>query len=200
MTALPRTLLELAGRSVVPAALQDASLVVIDAQHEYLDGRLPLAGIDAALDEIAALLARARAAAIPIVHVVQDGRPGGLFDPTAKAGQVVARVAPAAGEPVVRKPRPNAFSGTDLDFVLRGLGRKEIILAGFMTHMCVSATARTALDLGYRSTIVASTTATRDLPDPVRRDVVPAAAIQRAALAALADRFAVIVPDVAGLG
>src|SRR5262249_26057594 len=131
MTALPRTLLELAGRSTPPAALQDGVLVVIDGPNEDAGGRLPLAGIHAALDEIAALLARARAAAIPVVHVVQDGKPGGLFDPTAPGGQVVASLAPVAGEPVVKKSRPNAFSGTDLDFILRGRGKTELILAGF---------------------------------------------------------------------
>jgi nicotinamidase-related amidase len=200
MTALPSTLLDLAGSTAVPATLQASSLLIIDAQHEYLDGRLRLDGIDAALDEVAALLTRARAAAIPIVHVVQDGKPGGLFDPTASSGRVVARAAPLAGEPVVRKPRPNAFSATDLDFLLRSLGRRDVILAGVMTHMCVSATARTALDLGYRTTIVASTTATRNLPGPAGGDVVPAAVIQRTALAELADRFAAVVADVAGLG
>jgi nicotinamidase-related amidase len=65
--------------------------------------------------------------------------------------------------------------------------------------MCVSTTTRAALDLGYRSTVVASATATRDLPHPTGNGVVPARNIHEAALAALADRFAVIVPDTAML-
>lgn len=63
-----------------------------------------------------------------------------------------------------------------------------------MTHMCVSTTARAALDLGYRSTVVASACATRDLPDALG-GVVDAKTVHRAALAALGDRFAIIAPD-----
>jgi nicotinamidase-related amidase len=96
------------------------------------------------------------------------------------------------------KTLPNAFAGTRLLDVLMPLQRKELILAGFMTHMCISATARVALDLGYRSTVVAAATATRDLPDPLGGRI-PAATVQRTSLAELADRFAIVVPDMAAL-
>jgi nicotinamidase-related amidase len=61
--------------------------------------------------------------------------------------------------------------------------------------MCVSSTVRAALDLGYRSIVPASATATRDLPDPVTGAVVSAGALQSASLAALSDRFATVVDD-----
>ena len=92
---------------------------------------------------------------------------------------------------MIEKPRPNAFSSTTLQESLETLGKQEVILAGFMTHMCVSSTARAALDLGYRTTIVAAATATRDLPGPDGTPV-EAPALQRASLAALADRFAIL--------
>ena len=60
--------------------------------------------------------------------------------------------------------------------------------------MCISATVRAALDRGYRTTVVASATATRDLPDPLG-GIVPAGEVHRATLAALADRFAIVVRD-----
>lgn len=59
-----------------------------------------------------------------------------------------------------------------------------------MTHMCVSATARAAHELAWRTTVVADASATRDLPDSLGNDSIPAAVIHRAALAALSDRFA----------
>ena len=62
-----------------------------------------------------------------------------------------------------------------------------------MTHMCVNSTARSAFNLGFRPTVVASTTATRNLPGP-DGSIVSAAALQQASLAALGDLFAVIVP------
>ena len=43
------------------------------------------------------------------------------------------------------------------------LGVKKLVLAGFMTHMCVSSTARAALDLGFQTTVPADASATRDL-------------------------------------
>lgn len=60
-----------------------------------------------------------------------------------------------------------------------------------MTHMCVSSTARAALDLGYRVTVAGDAAATRDLPDP-SGGVISADALHRAALAELGDRFAVV--------
>ena len=105
---------------------------------------------------------------------------------------------PAAGEVVVRKTLPNAFAGTDLDALLKSTGRTELIIAGFMTHMCVSATARAALDLKYRTTVVANAAATRDLPDPLG-GTIPASVVHRVALSELADRFAIVVKDTAAL-
>jgi len=105
---------------------------------------------------------------------------------------------PWDGEAVVAKALPNAFAGTDLHARIQAAGRGEIVLAGFMTHMCVSTTARAALDHGYRTTIVAAAAATRDIPDPAG-GVIPAAALHRTELAALADRFAVVVADSATL-
>jgi nicotinamidase-related amidase len=78
-----------------------------------------------------------------------------------------------------------------LDAVLGGAARKNIIVAGFMTHMCVSSTARAALDLGYRVTIDAAACATRDLPDGAGGRV-EADVVHKVALAELADRFAII--------
>ncbi|MEX0954459.1 MAG: cysteine hydrolase family protein [Rhizobiaceae bacterium] len=195
-----KTLLQLAGADLTPPGFSDATLVVIDAQREYVDGALPLTGVEAALDRIAAALAKARAVDAPIVHVQHKGRTGGLFDPDATAFEFAAIAAPGAGETIVQKGLPNAFAGTNLGEVLEKTGRKRLIMAGFMTHMCVSATARAALDLGYQSTVLSDATATRDLPDPAGDGVVSAADLHRAELAALSDRFSIVcrLADLAG--
>ena len=67
-----------------------------------------------------------------------------------------------------------------------------------MTHMCVSSTVRAALDLDYRCSVVAAACATRDLPDGTG-GVIAADQLQRAELAALADRFATVLADAGGL-
>ena len=64
-----------------------------------------------------------------------------------------------------------------------------------MTHMCVNSTARGAFNLGYSAAVVAGATATRSLPG-ADGEPVSAAALQAASLAAVADLFAVVVPNV----
>lgn len=186
-----KTLLELSGADLRAPALANASLVIIDAQNEYLDGKLALPGVRPALTALAQLLVRARQADAPVVHVQHKGRPGGLFDLDARGGAIIDAVRPREGEALVEKPLPNAFAQTDLDTILKRLGRQHIVIAGFMTHMCVSSTARAALDLGYKATVAADASATRDLPDPMGGSIA-AEALHRAALAALADRFAIV--------
>jgi len=191
--SLPKSLFQFAGAALHPATLSNAALVLIDYQDEYVGGSLHLPGGGAALAEASALLQAARAASTPVIHVVHNGRAGGaLFDPEGPHVAIVPALAPHPGEAVVKKGLPNSFAQTALHELLQATGRKELILAGFMTHLCVSATARSALDHGYRNTVVASASATRDLPDP-SGGVVPAGVVHQATLAALADRFAIVV-------
>jgi len=194
----PKTLLQMAGADGTPHALEESAVLLIDAQNEYRTGRLPLTGIEPALAEGGRLLAAARDKARPVVHVQHKGRAGGLFDPETANFAIADPVAPRAEEVVITKALPNAFAGTELEEVLRGLGVKSLIVAGFMTHMCVSSTVRAALDLGFGCTVVAGACATRDLPDG-QGGTIAAAELQRAEMAALADRFAVVVPATASL-
>jgi nicotinamidase-related amidase len=175
-------------------------VVVIDVQNEYVCGKLPLAGVETALDGVAQLLDAARAAGAPVIQVVHRGRAGGLFDPLGKLFQIHSRAAPGPGEKIIEKELPNAFAKTALHLALQATDRKSLILAGFMTHMCVSATARAALDHGWKTTVIADAAATRDLPDPLGGEPIPAAVVHRAALAEIADRFAVVarVADLVG--
>jgi nicotinamidase-related amidase len=199
MAPVPKSLLQIAGAPLNPSPLNAAVLVIIDAQLEYVKGNLPLQGVDAAIREAALLLAVARKVAMPVFHIVQHapaGRP--LFAEDGPYAAIVPQLTPATGEIVLRKTLPNAFAGTDLNELIKSTGRNEIVFAGFMTHMCVSASARAALDLKYRSTVVANATATRDLPDPLG-GTIPASVVHRTALSELADRFAIVVKDTAAL-
>ncbi|MCO6415600.1 cysteine hydrolase [Siccirubricoccus sp. KC 17139] len=190
----PKTLLQMAGAPQAPARLADSALVVVDAQGEYREGKLPLEGIGPAMQRLAALLAAARAAGTPVIHIAHKGRAGSLFDRAAAGGAILPEAAPAPGEAVIEKPLPNAFAQTGLQDALAATGRKELILAGFQTHMCISSTARAALDLGWRVTVAADACATRALPDPLGGPPLSGAALHRAALAELADRFAIVAP------
>ena len=188
----PNTLRALAGLPLAPVSLSDSTLVLIDCQNTYTRGVMELEGVQQALDEAAALLDRARSAGIPVIHIQHDDGPGSLYDIEGESGAIVAQVAPRHGEPVVVKNYPNSFVQTDLDEQLKSRDASNLVLAGFMTHMCVNSTARGAFNLGYAPTVVAAATATRALPS-LGGDPVPAEAMQAASLAALADLFAVVV-------
>lgn len=190
MTA-PKTLLQLAGADLSLPSLGQSCLVLIDLQNEYRTGPLALPGADNAIASATRLLALARESGAAIFHIAHMGKPGGLFDRTAQRGAIVDSLKPTTAEPVIEKTLPNAFAGTDLQSRLAATGRNNIVLAGMMTHMCVSSTARAALDLGFRVTIDADSCATRDLPDG-RGGAIVASTVHEVALAELADRFAII--------
>lgn len=187
---MPTTLFALAGIVPPVARLAEATLLLIDYQNEYLEGPLALPHAAAALDRARALLAAARAAGTAVVHVAHHGAPGGPFDRDAARGGFIAGLEPRPGEAVVEKRRADAFVGTDLAERLGAPG--PLLIAGFMTHNCVSSTVRAACDLGYAVTVAGDACATRDLPAP-GGGVVTAADLHRATLAALADRHCAVV-------
>ncbi len=177
-----------------PQPLSKSALILIDCQNTYREGVMQLEGVEPALKECAALLARARDAGAPVIHIQHDAGPGSPYDTKAHIGSIADVVAPKAGEKVITKAYPSSFEKTDLDAELKRLGVTDLVIAGFMTHVCVNSTSRAAFNLGYRPTVVASATATRSLPNPIGGDL-PAQEVHEAALAALADIFAIVVPD-----
>jgi nicotinamidase-related amidase len=188
----PTTLRNLVGLPKEPSRLAESTLVMIDLQNTYTRGVMELENVQPAIDQAAELLERARSAGIPIVHVMHDAGEGSPYDVRAEIGQIVDRVAPRDGEAVIVKNFPNSFTGTDLNDRLAA--GSNLILAGFMTHMCVNSTARGAFSLGHNPSVVAGATATRALPGTGDGDV-SAAAMQTASLAAIADLFGVVVPN-----
>ncbi|MER7049816.1 cysteine hydrolase family protein [Streptomyces jumonjinensis] len=187
------TLRELNGFDDTPASLADATLILIDYQNTYVHGVMELYGWRDALDSAAALLRRARAAGTKVIHVINDGGEGTPYDIRAEIGQIHPSVAPIAGEPVVVKQAPNAFLDTDLGEHVDAAGHKDVIVAGFMTHMCVAFTAQGAFLRGNRPTVVADACATRSLPSAGTE--LHACQIHHSALATIADLYGVVVPS-----
>ncbi|MGW0904361.1 cysteine hydrolase family protein [Streptomyces sp. NPDC002853] len=186
-----------------PPRLSESALVLIDFQNTYRTGVMALNGAEEALAAGARLLERARAAGTPVVHVLNDGGEGTPYDIRAHIGAISDEVAPVEGEAVVVKQFPNSFHATELEKTLTDLGiapgsGKDLVLAGFMTHMCVNYTAQGAFNLGYRPTVVAEATATRSLTAP-DGTVLQAAALQSAALTTITDLFGTVVPTVEAL-
>jgi len=193
------TLRKLLGLSAAPARLSESALIMVDCQNTYREGLMQLVGVEAALEQCATLLARARKLGSPIFHIQHDAGDGTPYDIKNHIGQIADEVQPLGGEPVIVKKYPNSFLNTDLHERLKAVDTKNLVIVGFMTHMCISSTARAAFDLGYASnTVIAGATASRALPLGGGADQ-PAEQIQASSLAAIADLFAVVVPNVSEL-
>ncbi|MDR9753823.1 cysteine hydrolase family protein [Pseudomonas sp. SZMC_28357] len=188
--SVPKTMFQLSGRGYAAANLSHATLIIIDAQKEYLSGPLALSGMDAAVANITRLLDAARKAGRPIVHVRHLGTVGGLFDPQGERGEFIKGLEPLADETIISKLLPSAFHGTELQSKLQDLGALDLIVCGFMSHSSVSTTVRAAKNLGFRCTLVEDACATRDLP--FKDGVLSAEQVQQTEMAIMSDNFATL--------
>lgn len=90
-----------------------------------------------------------------------DYRISGLFVPRASwDAEVLAEIAPANDEIVLPKTSSSVFISTNLDYVLRNLGVRSLIIAGVLTDQCVDSAVRDACDLGYLVTVPTDACAT----------------------------------------
>jgi len=198
MITASQTLRDITGLGYNPAGLKDSALIMVDCQDTYRHGIMQLTNVEAAILEAQKLLQMARDLKVPIIHIQHDAGVGSPYDVSAEIGQISAEVAPKNGENVITKNYPNAFIATPLEAQLKALGIENLVLAGFMTHMCINSTARGAFNLGFKPTVVASACATRSLIG-ANGKTIDAQTMHEAALAALRDLFAVVVDDVASL-
>jgi nicotinamidase-related amidase len=82
----------------------------------------------------------------PMGRILVRGEPG---------HDIIAELAPQAGEPVIDKPGKGAFYQTDLDFMLRNRGIETLLVCGVTTEVCVNTTVREANDRGFRCVVLA---------------------------------------------
>jgi nicotinamidase-related amidase len=189
----PQTLRALYGlRPISDLRPRASALVLVDFQHEFFDGRLPLPNAAHAARAAEALLRWARAKGIPVVHINQvAAQPE---SPVFRAGSPGVRsieaLAPQPGEAVFSKSAGGAFTGTALEPWLRSRHIDTLIVAGLMTHLAVQLSATDAAMRGWHVVVAHDATASRDLPGVAGAGLVDHVSVERASLAALADRFA----------
>jgi nicotinamidase-related amidase len=175
-------------------------LLVMDFQHGIVERLADSPVLDAASRAVEA----ARASEIPVMFIRVAFRPGYpeiaesnvSFSRLTEAGdtmtqdhpatQVHAALEPRPGEPVVIKRRVSAFSGSDLDVLLRAAGADTLVLAGISTSGVVLSTLRQAADLDYRLVVLADACADSD---PEVHRVLTEKVFPRQALVTVADEW-----------
>lgn len=170
------------------------TLLVIDLQNDYFpDGAYPLVGAVDAVAVARTVLDQFRAQRSPVVHMqhIWDAPDAAFMRPGTPGADIHPLAQPAEGEALIQKEQPNAFLGTDLAAELAELGTDRLVVVGMMTSMCVDASVRAALDLGFATVVVADACAAPALSYGDR--VVDGAAVHTAFLAALRDAGAEVV-------
>jgi nicotinamidase-related amidase len=144
-------------------------LLVMDVQRELVER---FAGDPGYLPRLRRAITAAHASGIPVIYVKVGFRPGHpeisarnrSFPALAAADRFVdgdpgaeihPAIAPEPGDLVVTKRRVSAFTGSDLDVLLRGLGAGTLVLTGIATSGVVLSTLRQAADLDYRLAVLA---------------------------------------------
>ena len=165
MTALSRE---------VPIDPAHAAFLIIDVQN-YCAG--PVSGKteyfrrnlhDTVLPNIRRLQAACRSGGIEVMYSVVENMTGdgrdrsldykisGIDVPRGSwEAQILGEIAPAEDEMIFRKTSSSVFISTNIDYVLRNLGARSLIIAGLMSDQCVESAVRDACDLGYLVTLVA---------------------------------------------
>jgi nicotinamidase-related amidase len=72
------------------------------------------------------------------------------FPPGSRAAEVITELAPLADELVLPKSSSSPFSSTSLDYLLRNLAVRTLVVIGLLTDQCIDHTVKDAADRGYR--------------------------------------------------
>ena len=155
------------------------ALLVIDAQCGLLEGNQAVPDSAAVTERLLNLLSAARAADALIIHLQNDGGPGTIDEPGMPGWLIHPKLLPQMRELVLRKTADDAFNGTDLMDIISRNHINRIAIAGLLSEMCVSATARGALARNLEVVVVRDAHATYNLED------IPARAVSRVAEHAL---------------
>jgi ureidoacrylate peracid hydrolase len=75
-------------------------------------------------------------------------------------GRVIDALAPGDDEIVLPKSSSSVFVSTNIDYLLRCMGKQQLIVSGVLTDQCVESAIRDACDLGYLVTQVTDACAT----------------------------------------
>ena len=137
-------------------------LIVVDMQRAFIEGVAASPQMPRVLPAVRQQLAAARAAGSFVVQLQNDGVPGAVDEPGTPGWQLFLE--PAPSDSVIRKSEDSGFVGTDLHQRLQTRQIITLSICGVMSEMCVAATARNAMQLGYQVVLAHDSHGTYPVP------------------------------------
>ena len=155
---------------------RNTGLFVMDMQTAILRN---LSDTAALINKVSNAIDLARVKRIPVIYIAVGFRPGAPEINSNNKGfnankerfasidmaefvKIDPALAPQEGEITIIKRRISAFSGSDLEVILRSLGIQHMILCGIATSGVVLSTVREAADKDYRLTVLSDACADAD--------------------------------------
>ncbi|KAG4104749.1 isochorismatase family hydrolase [Neocallimastix lanati (nom. inval.)] len=197
MAPYGKTISEIQKNKKKQGKLNNSVLLLISAQQEFNPecGKLPAHNFKTSSESLRFCLETARLNKVPVIHVMTVCDPNSeLFTVGGVTTKPIKYLEPKSDEKVVMKTTPNAFLKTDLKEKIDATGRKNLIIAGYSTHLSVDSTVRAAYELGYNVTVVSNACGDRDIPDGMR-NIVTGNKLHQATLATLNDQYATVVGE-----
>ncbi|MFZ3284357.1 isochorismatase family cysteine hydrolase [Pseudomonas sp.] len=169
----------------LPFVTDHTALLLVDMQRAWLEPQFDahLSGPDAeyflsrtrtqVVPNQQRLLSAFREAGQNVLHTIiesltADGRDRSLdhklsdmhLPKGSSQAQIIAELTPLENEIVLSKTSSGVFNSTNIDYVLRNLETRHLIIAGIVTDQCVDMAVRDAADRGYLVTLVEDACAT----------------------------------------
>jgi nicotinamidase-related amidase len=168
------------------------ALIIVDIQNDYFpNGKMELSNPEGAAANAAKVLewfrTNQKENIFHIQHIASNPAMG-FFLPDTEGAEIHEAVQPLEDESIIVKHFANSFLQTELDSQLKEKGISKVVVVGMMTHMCIDATVRAAVDLGYETTLIEDACATRELS--YQDKVVPAEQVHYAFVGALQGMYA----------
>jgi ureidoacrylate peracid hydrolase len=184
------------------------ALLVVDLQNIFVEGHEPISAPDGLkiLQRMNELAATCRRVGVPVIYTAHALRPDlsniGQLEhvfPVMKTDHVISagtetaaihdKFEIGADDIYLEKPRFGAFTGTDLELILRGKGIDTVIIGGIATNVCCETTAREANHREFKVVFLSDGTTSGTYADKGWGDLTPAE-VQKASLTILAYAFA----------
>lgn len=139
-----------------------SALLIIDFQNAIFTDPPAYQG-ELVLERIRGLIAKARAAGMPVVYVQHD-EAGTIWERGSATWQFPAAIAPEPGDYVSAKQHSSAFQQSDFQAGLARRGVDAVYVCGYASEFCLDTNIRQAAALGIATTVIADAHTTRQRP------------------------------------